>query len=183
MTPQDLPPPPPTPVSPVSGDIGDPAPGAAPTPAPARASLRAAGAWVLLVGVAVALDGMIGGLALVVVAAVLLAGLPTRLLGALGVGLLVLVPVAVVVDGIPTGGEISPAFVLRSLVPHHLTFAGLVLVCAYALIDLAPHLRQWAAAERAPQDDGPPLGVVLGAVVVALVAVGAVAACASVLGG
>lgn len=153
-----------------------------PVVGPPRPSLRAVGIWVLATGVAVALDGVIGGLVLVVVAAVLLAGFPKRVLGALGVGLLALVPVAVVIDGIPTSADVSPAFVLRSLVPHHLMFAGLVLVSAFALLDLAPHLRQWADGEQVPQNDGPPLGTVAGAVVVALVAVGAVAACLAVLG-
>ncbi len=151
-------------------------------PTSLRRSLRAIGGWILLVGIAVALDGLVGGLTLVVIATVLLAGLPQRLIGGLGVALLVLAPVAVVLQGVPTAGEISPAFVTRSLVPHHLAFAGLVLVSAFALIDLAPHLRDWAAAERAPQDDGPPVGTLIGAVVVAVVAVGAIVASWAVLG-
>ena len=148
---------------------------------PTRPSLRAVGAWLLLIGVAAALDGLVGGLTVVVVAAVLLAGLPTRLLGLLGVLCLAGAPIAVMVRGVPTSEEISPAFVVRSLLPHHLTFAGLVLVCAFALIDLAPHLRDWADLPRAAQDDGPPLGALVGTVVVVLVAVGALAACAAVL--
>jgi hypothetical protein len=132
--------------------------------------------------VAVALDGIVGGLTLVVVAAILLAGLPTRVIGALGVLCLALVPVAIIIDGIPSDREISPALITRSLLPHHLAFAGVVLVRAFALIDLAPHLRAWAASEAPPQDDGPPLGAVVGTAVVAVVAVGAVLACRAVLG-
>ena len=149
---------------------------------PPRPSWRAVGGWILLVGVAVALDGLVGGLTLVVIAAVLLAGLAPRVIGALGVLLLVLAPIAVVVEGVPSASEISPAFVSRSLLPHHLTFAGLVLVSAFALLDLVPHLRDWAGGERPPQDDGPPLGAVLGTVVVVVVALGALAACWAVLG-
>ena len=168
-----------------------PAPEAAPpdsaavpdaAPRPPRPRLRAVGGWLLLVGIAVALDGVVGGLALVFVAAVLLAGLPPRLIGGLGVALLVAAPIAIIIEGIPTTSEISPAFVTRSLIPHHLTFAGLILVCAFALIDLGPHLRDWATAERPPQDDGPPLGTVAGAVVVGVVVVGALVACQAVLG-
>jgi hypothetical protein len=140
------------------------------------------GAWVLVAGVAVALDGLVGGLALVLVAAVLLADLPTRVLGALGVLCLALVPVAIIADGVPSAREISPAVVTRSLVPHHLAFAGVVLVGAFALIDLAPHLRAWAAGGPPPQEDGPPLGTTVGAIVVAVIAVGAVLACRAVLG-
>ncbi|WP_421121053.1 hypothetical protein ACE2AJ_07205 [Aquihabitans daechungensis] len=149
---------------------------------PPRPSLWAVGGWLLLVGLAVALDGPVGGFTMVAIAAVLLAGLPTRLIGGLGVLLLALTPVAIILEGIPTDREISPEFVTRSLLPHHLAFAGLVLVGAFALIDLAPHLRDWAAAERPPQDDGPPFGTVIGAVLVALVAVGALLACRAVLG-
>jgi hypothetical protein len=147
-----------------------------------RPSGWAIGAWVLLTGVAVALDGLVGGLTLVLVAAVLLAGLPVRLIGALGVLCLVLVPVAVIVDGIPSAQEVSPELITRSLLPHHLAFAGVVLVCAFAVIDLLPHLRDWAVAETPPQDDGPPLGAAVGAIVVAAIAVGALVACRAVLG-
>jgi hypothetical protein len=148
---------------------------------PTRPSPWAIGGWLLLVGLAVALDGPVGGFTMVAIAAVLLAGLPKRLIGGLGVVLLVLTPVAIILDGIPADDEISPEIVTRSLLPHHLAFAGLVLVSAFALIDLAPHLRAWATAERPPQDDGPPLGTAVGAVVVGVVAVGALLACRAVL--
>ena len=88
---------------------------------------------------------------------------------------------AFILEGIPATSDISPAIVTRSLLPHHLTFAGLILVSAFALLDLAPHLRGWAAAERPEQDDGPPLGTVGGIIAVAVVAVGALAACVAVL--
>lgn len=161
-------------------DAGEPS--TSPGASPVRPSLRSAGLWLLLVGGAIALDGLVGGLALVFVAAVLLAGLAPRVLGAVGVALLALAPVAFLIEGIPTSRTISPQIVLRSLLPHHLTFAGLVLVSAYAIVDLLPHLRSWAAAERTPQDDGPPLGAVAGVVVVAAVGLGALLACRAVLG-
>ena len=168
----------------VPGDASaGPATGAAPNHVgPVRPSWRAIVAWIVLIGVAAALDGLVGGLTLVVVAAVLLAGLSPRLVGGLGVVLLVLAPIAFLVEGLPTERTISPTIVTRSLLPHHLVFAGLVLVCAFALIDLAPHLRAWATAERTPQDDGPPFGTVVGALVVGVVAVGALLACRAVLG-
>ena len=162
---------PPTPEG-AAGDAAQP---------PARPSLRMVGLWLVLLGVAIALDGLVGGLVLVFVAAVLLAGIKPRILGAVGVALLVAAPISIVIAGVPTSEEVSPEFVVRSLVPHHLTFAGLVLVSAFALIDLGPHLKAWASLPRAAQDDGPPLGSLLGVLVTALVLVAAVLACAAVL--
>lgn len=177
--------------APELGPGPEPGPGPGPEPVseaatssagPARPSWRAVAIWLVVTGVAVAIDGLVGGLALVFIAAVLLAGLPTRIIGGVGVALLAAVPVAIVLAGVPSDSDVSPAFVTRSLVPHHLTFAGLILVCAFALLDLAPHLRAWAQAEHPPQDDGPPFGTVIGGVLVGIVAVGAVAACWAVLG-
>jgi hypothetical protein len=166
--------------APAQGDAAE-----APRPArlPARPSWRSVGGWLVLVGAAVALDGPVGGLALVFVAAVLLAGLSPRIVGGVGVALLVLAPLAVILEGLPSESQVSPAFVSRSLLPHHLTFAGLVLVSAYALIDLIPHLRAWAAGAHPAPAEGPPLGTALGVAITALVAIGAVAACAAVLVG
>lgn len=128
-----------------------------------------------------ALDGVVGGLALVVVAAVVLAGLSPRVLGALGTVSLLLVPLAIFIRGVPDGSEISPALVTRSLIPHHLTFAGLTFVSAGALIELWPHLEAWAASDHHHTSEGPPLGTIAGVIVVAVVAVGAVLACVAVL--
>lgn len=166
--------------APTGGDAPGPA---GPARLPARPSWRSVGGWLLLVGLAVALDGPVGGLALVFVAAVLLAGLSPRIVGGVGVALLVLAPLAIILEGLPSESQVSPAFVSRSLVPHHLTFAGLVLVSAFALIDLIPHLRAWAAGAHPAPADGPPLGAALGVAITALVAIGAVAACAAVLVG
>ncbi len=147
-------------------------------------SARSLGAWLVLLGVAVALDGLVGGLVAVVVGAVLLARLPARILGALGSVALLAVPITVVIQGVPTPAEVSPAFVTRSLVPHHLTFAGLVWAGAWAVLDLLPHLVSspeptevvaGAAGSAAPVDR------VLAVVLVLVVAVGAVLACAAVL--
>lgn len=146
-----------------------------------RPKLRSVGLWLLLVGGAIALDGVVGGLTLVLVAAVLIAGINPRVLGALGVVALLGAPVAVLLRGLPGADEISPLFVVGSLVPHHLTFAGLTLVSAFALIDLAPHLETWATTPRAPQDDGPPLGALLSTAVAIVVALAALWACAAVL--
>lgn len=147
----------------------------------ARPSWRAIALWLVATGAAVAIDGVVGGLALVFVAAVVLAGISARVIGAVGVLLLAAAPMAVLFEGIPSDADVSPLFVTRSLLPHHLTFAGLILVCSYALIDLAPHLRDWAQGDHPVQDDGPPFGTVVGVAVVAVVAVGALAACVAVL--
>lgn len=171
MTAPDL-----TPDPVVDDDPAEPA-----RPGPARPSWRSIALWLVATGAAVAIDGAVGGLALVFVAAVVLAGAPARIIGAVGVVLLAAAPIAVLVEGIPSDADVSPLFVTRSLLPHHLTFAGLILVCSFALIDLAPHLRDWAEGDHPTQEDGPPFGTVAGVAVVAIVAIGAVAACVAVL--
>lgn len=147
---------------------------------------RPLGAWVLLLAVTVALDGLVGGLAAVVVGAVLLARLPARIVGALGSVALLAVPIVVVILGIPTAEEVSPAFVTRSLVPHHLTFVGLVWAGSWAVLDLLPHLvatPEPVALEAGGAGDGSSSTAerIAAAVVVLVVAVGAVLACAAVL--
>lgn len=145
---------------------------------------RSVGSWTVLLGAAVLLDGVVGGLVVVVVGAVALARLPWRILGGLGVVALVAVPLVVLGLGLPATDEVSPTFVSRSLAPHHLAFAGLVWVGAWAVLDLLPHI---AAAAAAPHPDDPrPAPTsrrrrLVGAVLVAVVAVGAVAASVAVL--
>lgn len=145
---------------------------------------RSVGSWTVLLGAAVLLDGVVGGLVVVVVGAVALARLPWRILGGLGVVALVAVPLVVLGLGLPATDEVSPTFVSRSLAPHHLAFAGLVWVGAWAVLDLLPHI---AAAAAAPHPDDPrPAPTsrrrrLAGAVLVAVVAVGAVAASVAVL--
>ena len=80
----------------------------------------------------------------------------------------------------PALGPLAWAWV-SMMVPHHLTFAGLVLVSAGALLELGPHLAGWAASSRTEPDGGPPLGTAVGIAVTAIVVVGAVAACVGVL--
>ena len=74
-----------------------------------------------------------------------------------------------------------PAFVSRSLVPHHLAYTGLALVSVWAVIDLSAALRSrrfTVAAQEAPDDERVrPAAVAL----VGLVAVGALAASWAVL--
>ena len=146
-------------------------------------SWRALAIWLVIVGIAVALDGLVGGLTMVAVAAVLLARLPVRLLGFAGVALLAAVPVAIFVRGVPSSDNVSPLFVYGSLVPHHLMFSGLLLVCSFAVIDLLPHMESWVAnAPNADADlDKPPLGLIAGIAVLVVVAVGAVLASLAVL--
>ena len=160
-------------------------------------SRRAIVALVIAALVAVALDGFAGGFAIVVVAAVLLAGLSPRVLGSLGVGCLAGVPLAVVVQGVPDDATVSPAFVSASMWPHHLAFVGFVLVGASVIIELAPHLARprVAPASSAAGTAAPGEGEGNGAIdpvagwpmpariaVVAIVGFGAVVASVAVLG-
>ena len=130
----------------------------------ARGSSRAGGRWLViatwcvLTGLAIALDGVTGAVVAVVVGAVVLARLPRQILGGLGVLALLGVPIAVVRHGVPNPSDVSPLFVVGSLWPHHLMFAGLALVGCEVALDLADHMRATAArgarvGER-PHGDG-----------------------------
>ncbi|HRW37077.1 MAG: hypothetical protein KDB04_17925 [Acidimicrobiales bacterium] len=144
-----------------------------------RPSLVAVGGWLLLAGAATALDGLVGLAVAVLVAAVLLAGGSPRSLGALGVAALASVPIVVLGRGLPSDDEVSPFFVAGSLWPHHLAFGGLVLVGAWAVLDLGHQLRH-APPDAVPAVPGrPPLRVAV--VLVAIVALGALAASVAVL--
>lgn len=118
-----------------------------------RLGLAAIAAWFLFAGVCFALDGAVGIAVAVVVAAVVLARLPRRWLGALGLAALVAAPASVLLDGLPSPAEVSPGFVTRSLLPHHLTFAGFALVSAWVVLDLAEHLRVTARDALLHDDD------------------------------
>lgn len=144
-----------------------------------RGALAPVGAWLLLAGACTALAGLAGLATAVVVAAVLLARLPHRVLGALGVAALAAVPVVVLGRGLPSEGEVSPFFVAGSLWPHHLAFAGLVLVGAWAVLDLRVRLAASPPDAVPAPPPRPPL--VVGVVLVAVVAVGATVATLAVL--
>lgn len=134
----------------------------------------AIGAWLVFAGACTALDGLVGLGVAVVVAAVLLAGLPRRILGALGCGALALVPVVVLARGLPDRDEVSPFFVAGSLWPHHLAFAGVVWAGCWAVLDLRERLAAAPPEPVAPAPGRPPLPVAVAIVVlVALVAGGA----------
>jgi hypothetical protein len=147
------------------------------------------GLLLVFTGMGLFLDGLAGGVAGVVVGAVLLARLPTRVIGGIGVACLVAAPVAVAVDGVPSAAEIAPAIVGRSLWPHHLTFVGLALVAAWVAIDVVGPLRRQresgphraVGAEEGPEPGlaAAPLGVRW--VIVAVVALGALAASVAVV--
>ena len=146
-----------------------------------RPSTRAIGAWLLLAGACTALDGAVGAGIAVLVAAVLLAQLPRRILAWFGVAALLAVPAFLLVRGLPAREEVSPAFVVGSLVPHHLAFAGVVLVSVAALLDLVDRERDGAARDPVVEVPArPPLAVAV--VVCALTAVGALLATLAVLG-
>ncbi|MFN8018207.1 MAG: hypothetical protein U0P45_08795 [Acidimicrobiales bacterium] len=148
--------------------------------------MRAAAAWTAFALVAVALDGPVGGIVPVIVAAVLLARIQIRAIAALGVVALALAPITVLWGGLPAADEVSPRFVLDNMPAHHLTFAGLLLVGTWAVLDMWPamHARAKGAQEVPPtpvdQPPNPPL--VVGIVVVAAVAALMFVLCQAVLG-
>jgi hypothetical protein len=109
--------------------------------------------WVALTALGVVLDGVTGVILGLVVAVVVLARVPRRVLGALGVASLVAVPVVLLGRGLPSDQTVSPLFAVGSLWPHHLMFAGLVLVGVAAVSDLGDHLR--ATARHADEGDPP----------------------------
>jgi hypothetical protein len=124
-------------------------------PAVRVATARGVAAWLVLVAVLGALDGLPGTVAALVVGVVVLARLPRRWIGLVGVAALVAVPVVVVAGGVPTEAQVSPAFVTRSMWPHHLAFVGLALVCTAAVLELLPSLRSLgrAGVVHAEDDD------------------------------
>jgi hypothetical protein len=143
-------------------------------------------------GVALFLDGLPGGAAGVVVGAVLLARLPMRVIGGIGVACLVAAPVAVAIDGVPRTSEIAPAIVGRSLWPHHLTFVGLALVAAWVVIDVvglvgsAGSDRSAGAHHAVEAEDGPEPALaaaprLVRLAIVAVVSLGALAASVAVV--
>ena len=139
----------------------------------------AVGAWLVFAGACTALAGPAGLGVAVVVAAVLLAGLPRRAIGVLGVVALALVPVAVLVRGLPSRDEVSPFFVAGSLWPHHLAFAGVVWCATWAVLDLRVRLAA-TAPDPTPRAPGRPPAA-LGIAIVAVVAVVALGATIAVL--
>lgn len=146
---------------------------------PRGRALAPVGGWLLFAGACTALAGVAGLAAAVVVAAVLLARLPHRVLGALGVVALAAVPLVVVGRGLPSEAEVSPFFVSGSLWPHHLAFGGLVLVGAWAVLDVRRRLAGGTLDPVPAPPPRPPLAI--GVAIVALVALGAVAATLAVL--
>ncbi len=137
----------------------------------------AVGAWLVLAGACTALDGIVGLGVAVVVAAVLLARLPRRWLGVLGVAALALVPVVVLARGLPDRDEVSPFFVAGSLWPHHLAFAGIAWTMTWAVLDLRARLVATPPDPVVATPGRPPLPVAIALVVlVGALAVAAVVA-------
>ena len=116
-----------------------------------RRGLGAVGAWVALAVVAGALDGAAGVAVAVAVAGVLLARLPAEWLARLGVSCLLVAPVWVLAEGLPSAAEVSPGFVTRSLVPQHLVFGGFALLASWVVLDMARHVRSGAHVEVQPE--------------------------------
>lgn len=126
---------------PIPADAVGPPPEPDPPPRPRPLSWRGLLLVAALAAVGTVLDGPTGIVVGVIVVAVLLAGVTRRAIGAAGVLALVATPIAVVVNGIPAPDEVSPVFVVGSLWPHHLTFAGLSLVGTWVVLDVVDHLR------------------------------------------
>ncbi len=61
-----------------------------------------------------------------------------------------------VAGGVPTEAQVSPAFVTRSMWPHHLAFVGLALVCTAAVLELLPHAAGLRRAGVVHADDADP---------------------------
>lgn len=158
-------------------------------PRVAVATRRGLAAWVGLLALCFVLDGLPGTTAALVVGVVVLARLPRRWIGRVGVAALVAVPMVVVAGGVPTEAQVSPAFVSRSMWPHHLAFVGLALASTAAVLELLPSLRGLRRAGVVHADDADPahrvpapaLPDVARYAVVAVVAVGLLASCVAVL--
>lgn len=148
-------------------------------------SLRATGTWLVLTGLAVALDGWTGLIVGVGIAAAVLAGVRPRTLTAAGVVCSALVPVWFLAQGSIAADDISPALVTESLVPHHLAFAAVaLLVASVALTEVrsgrTTHVREVDGADSTPERSVGPLGAAgdgLRWAVVAVAVVLAVAVC------
>lgn len=158
---------------------------AAAAPAASGWSWRGAAAWSVLAVVLVLLDGWVGATVAILVAAAIVARVSMRVVGGVGVALLTAAAALVLADGLPRPSELSPAFVARSLVPHHLTFAGLALLSVAVVLDSLPHLVRARPATTPRPVDGrgrrigtpAPVPVAVGVALVAIVALGAAAAC------
>ncbi len=82
------------------------------------------------------LDGLVGLVVGALVAAGVVAfGVRGRALLGVAVGAMALVPVAMLVSGLPTAASLSPRMVLDARVAHHLAFAALVLLVVGTLRD------------------------------------------------
>jgi len=149
-------------VEPTPGDAaaGEEAADVAPAPRRGfvRPSRRGLAGWLALAAVAALLDGWVGLLAPFVVAVVVGARLRRSVLGAIGTFFLALAGLGVLLDSSGDRSDVHQAFVTRSLVPHHLTFLGLALVCTWVVLDLAPHLTGGRAGEPGTPEPAPLAG-------------------------
>ena len=126
---------------PIPADAIVPPPEPDPRPRARQLSWRGFLLVAALAAAGTVLDGPTGIVVGVIVVAVLFAGVTRRAIGAAGVLALVATPIAVIVNGVPAPDEVSPVFVVGSLWPHHLTFAGLSLVGTWVVLDVVDHLR------------------------------------------
>jgi hypothetical protein len=109
---------------------------------------RSVAGWAVLVGLLWLLGGSMGlliGLAIVAYDLVRAPQPRELLLGA--VLLFALVPLVVLVHGLPTGATLTPEWVSRNLVAHYLAGSGLALLLLGTLRDV----RREIAEDRAPE--------------------------------
>lgn len=114
----------------------------------AKSSVRAGSVagWVVLVALLWVLGGSIGlltGLAIVAYDLVRAPEPRELLLGS--VALFALVPLVILVHGLPTRATLTPEFVTRNLLAHYLAGAGLALLVLGTLRDVRGQVRREAA--------------------------------------
>lgn len=97
------------------------------------------------------LDGVVGLAVGLLIAVYVLAGAAPRTLTLMGALVLVTVPVAVLVIGLPPEDLISPKLVERQLIASHLTFTGV----AFVVVGVIGDVRARRPAQPGVSPDGP----------------------------
>jgi hypothetical protein len=90
--------------------------------------------WVIFAGALVAFDGLVGLAVATAVGVALWLGQSPRHLLVAGAVLLALVPIAVLIHGLPSPDAVGPGFVLENKIANHLAFAGLAFFVSGLLV-------------------------------------------------
>lgn len=101
----------------------------------ARPTSRQFLAWLALCAVLTSLDGITGSVVGLGLGVAFEAGQSPRRLTLIGAGLLCLVPVAVLLHGLPSARTVSLDFVVDNTAADHLAFAGVAVVVVSLLLD------------------------------------------------